>query len=159
VQDLTGERIGFVVTGSFCMFSAAFAQAKQLISLGADLTPIFSEHAAAFSTRFSEADARRVELEQICGKAALDTIPSVETTRTKGYAGYTDCRSLYRQYGGETSLRHHRHHSNDGSKVYAAATKAHCTCHCHQRCTRSIGKKYRLIDEYPSLLFYAHASG
>ena len=49
MNDLTGERIGFVVTGSFCTFSAAFAQAKLLREAGAELTPIFSEHAAAIA--------------------------------------------------------------------------------------------------------------
>ena len=43
MNDLTGERIGFVVTGSFCTFSAAFAQAKLLREAGAELTPIFSD--------------------------------------------------------------------------------------------------------------------
>ena len=41
MNDLTGKRIGFVVTGSFCTFSAAFAQAKRLRDSGAVLTPIF----------------------------------------------------------------------------------------------------------------------
>ena len=61
MNDLTGERIGFVVTGSFCTFSAAFAQAKLLREAGAELTPIFSEHAAAIDTRFGTA-ADRAEI-------------------------------------------------------------------------------------------------
>ena len=65
MNDLTGERIGFVVTGSFCTFSAAFAQAKLLREAGAELTPIFSEHAAA-------------ELEEICGKPAIRSIAQAE---------------------------------------------------------------------------------
>ena len=52
MNDLTGERIGFVVTGSFCTFSAAFAEAAKLRAAGAELTPIFSEHAAGTDTRF-----------------------------------------------------------------------------------------------------------
>ena len=63
MNDLTGERIGFVVTGSFCTFSAAFAQAKLLREAGAELTPIFSEHAAAIDTRFGTAAERVAELE------------------------------------------------------------------------------------------------
>ena len=55
MNDLTGKRIGFVVTGSFCTFSAAFAQAKRLRESGAVLTPIFSEHAAGMDTRFGTA--------------------------------------------------------------------------------------------------------
>ena len=34
MKELTGKRIGFVITGSFCTFSAAFAQAKRLREAG-----------------------------------------------------------------------------------------------------------------------------
>lgn len=78
MNDLTGKRIGFVVTGSFCTFSAAFAQAKRLREDGAVLTPIFSEHAAGMDTRFGTAAVRVAELEEICGKKALRTIAEVE---------------------------------------------------------------------------------
>lgn len=78
MNDLTGKRIGFVVTGSFCTFSAAFAQAKRLRDSGAVLTPIFSEHAASMDTRFGTAAVRVAELEEICGKKALRTIAEVE---------------------------------------------------------------------------------
>ena len=78
MNDLTGKRIGFVVTGSFCTFSAAFAQAKRLRESGAVLTPIFSEHAAGMDTRFGTAAVRVAELEEICGKKALRTIAEVE---------------------------------------------------------------------------------
>ena len=78
MNDLTGERIGFVVTGSFCTFSAAFAQAKLLREAGAELTPIFSEHAAAIDTRFGTAAERVAELEEICGKPAIRSIAQAE---------------------------------------------------------------------------------
>ena len=78
MNDLTGERIGFVVTGSFCTFSAVFAQAKLLREAGAELTPIFSEHAAAIDTRFGTAAERVAELEKICGKPAIRSIAQAE---------------------------------------------------------------------------------
>ncbi len=78
MKDLTGKRIGFVVTGSFCTFFAAFAQAAKLREAGAELTPIFSEHAAATDTRFGKAADRVAELEKICGRAAIRTIPEAE---------------------------------------------------------------------------------
>ena len=78
MNDLTGERIGFVVTGSFCTFSAAFAQAKLLRKAGAELTPIFSEHAAAIDTRFGTAAERVAELEEICAKPAIRSIAQAE---------------------------------------------------------------------------------
>lgn len=78
MNDLTGERIGFVVTGSFCTFSATFAQAAKLREAGAELTPIFSEHAAAMDTRFGKAADRVAELEEICGRPSIRTIAQAE---------------------------------------------------------------------------------
>ena len=67
MNDQTGERIGYMEPGTFCTFSAAFAQAMQLREAGAELTPIFSEHAAAIDTRFGTAAERVAEMEEICG--------------------------------------------------------------------------------------------
>ena len=78
MNDLTGERIGFVVTGSFCTFSAAFAEAAKLRAAGAERTPIFSELAAGTDTRFGKAADRVAELEEICGRKAIRTIPDAE---------------------------------------------------------------------------------
>lgn len=78
MNNMQGKRIGFVVTGSFCTFTAAFAQAEALRDAGAVLTPIFSEHAAGMDTRFGTAQERRAQLEQICGNPAIYTIPQAE---------------------------------------------------------------------------------
>lgn len=84
MTDLKGVRIGFVVTGSFCTFSQAFAQAEYLVSLGAELIPVMSEHAAQISTRFGEAAAQRERLEQIAGRKAILTIDEAEPIGPKG---------------------------------------------------------------------------
>ena len=55
MKETIGKRIGFAVTGSFCTFSAAFAEAERLVAAGYSLTPIFSEHAASIDTRFGKA--------------------------------------------------------------------------------------------------------
>ena len=78
MKETIGKRIGFAVTGSFCTFSAAFAEAERLVAAGYSLTPIFSEHAASIDTRFGKAVEQRKKLEQICGKPALLTISDVE---------------------------------------------------------------------------------
>lgn len=78
MTDLKGVRIGFVVTGSFCTFSQAFAQAEYLVSRGAELLPVMSEHASQISTRFGEAAAQRERLEQIAGRKAILTIEDAE---------------------------------------------------------------------------------
>ena len=74
MKETIGKRIGFAVTGSFCTFSAAFAEAERLVAAGYSLTPIFSEHAASIDTRFGKAVEQRKKLEQICGKPALLTM-------------------------------------------------------------------------------------
>jgi dipicolinate synthase subunit B len=77
-MNLDGIRIGYAVTGSFCTFAQSFAQAEYLVSLGAQLIPIVSEHAAAISTRFGRADANLARLEQICGRNAILSIEDAE---------------------------------------------------------------------------------
>lgn len=78
MQETLRKRIGFAVTGSFCTFSAAFAQAERLITAGYAVTPIFSEHAAALDTRFGKAADQQKKLEEICGNKALLGISAVE---------------------------------------------------------------------------------
>ena len=77
-MNLDGIRIGYAVTGSFCTFAQSFAQAEYLVSLGAQLLPIMSEHAATVSTRFGRADANLARLEEICGRKAILTIEDAE---------------------------------------------------------------------------------
>ena len=84
MNDLTGERIGFVVTGSFCTFSAAFAEAAKLRAAGAELTPIFSEHAAGTDTRFGKASDFMQEVAEMTGNKGLRTITEAEPIGPKG---------------------------------------------------------------------------
>ena len=77
-MKLDGIRIGFAVTGSFCTFAQAFSQAEYLTSLGAQLIPIVSEHAATISTRFGKAEEHLRRLEQICGRPAILRIEDAE---------------------------------------------------------------------------------
>lgn len=79
-----GIRIGYAVTGSFCTFAQSFAQAEYLVSQGAELLPIVSEHAATISTRFGRAEANLARLEQICGRRAILTIDEAEPIGPKG---------------------------------------------------------------------------
>lgn len=78
MERLDGVRIGFAMTGSFCTFSQAFAQAERLVSLGAELVPVMSEHAAGISTRFGTAQEMRERIEEIAGRKAILTIEDAE---------------------------------------------------------------------------------
>ena len=159
MNDLTGERIGFVVTGSFCTFSAAFAQAKLLREAGAELTPIFSEHAAAIDTRFGTAAERVAELEEICGKPAIRSIaqaeplgprnlldllvvaPCTANTAAKLANGITDTTATMAV---KSMLRRQK------PIVLAIATND---------ALRASAKKYRAAAEYEALLLCAPAAG
>lgn len=76
--DLQGARIGCAMTGSFCTFQKVFDAWRALRAAGASLTPILSFNAASLDTRFYAARDAVAELEEICGREALRTIPQVE---------------------------------------------------------------------------------
>lgn len=76
--DLTGKKIGFAVTGSFCTFDAAFEQAKILRQAGAELIPVMSDNAYKISTRFGAAEQRVQELALICGREVISSIEGAE---------------------------------------------------------------------------------
>lgn len=78
MKKLSGKRIGFAVTGSFCTFESAFKAAEVLAEAGAELTPIFSEHAASFDTRFGKAADHIHRMEEISGRKAVLTITDAE---------------------------------------------------------------------------------
>lgn len=78
MADLSGAKIGCVMTGSFCTFKNAFAAWRTLADAGAELYPIMSDNAYTLDTRFyPAAEARRV-FEEIAGRGIWHTIPQVE---------------------------------------------------------------------------------
>lgn len=77
-MSLEGKRIGFVLTGSFCTFDKAFAAAKRLVDLGAEVMPIMSFNAAGISSRFGTAEENTARLEQICKHSVVRTIEDAE---------------------------------------------------------------------------------
>lgn len=78
MKDISGKRVGFAITGSFCTFERAFKAAQTLVDSGAELCPIFSEHAAAFDTRFGKASDHIRRMEEICGRQAILSITDAE---------------------------------------------------------------------------------
>ena len=77
-MSLEGTRIGFAVSGSFCTFKKAFAQAERLRDMGARLTPVMSFNAAGLDTRFGKAADNLSRLEEICGSKAILTLEQAE---------------------------------------------------------------------------------
>ena len=75
---LSGTKIGFAMTGSFCTFSQVFPEAQRLADEGAELYPILSDNVWSLDTRFYTADQVKSRLEAICGRPIWHTLPEVE---------------------------------------------------------------------------------
>jgi len=77
-MELTGKRIGFAVTGSFCTYELIKPAIGRLAAEGADVRPILSYSAAAHDTRFAKAADFREYLEKTTGNKVWDNIVDVE---------------------------------------------------------------------------------
>lgn len=77
-MKLTGVKIGFCVTGSFCTFHNILPQLQRLVDEGAQVYPIFSHAVANTDTRFTTAAEFRKDVEHISGKKVIDTIVDAE---------------------------------------------------------------------------------
>ena len=75
---VTGKKVGFVLTGSFCTFSKTIPKIKELVSLGADVIPIMSYNSYNFDTKFGKAEDFRKQIEEITGKKIIHTIQEAE---------------------------------------------------------------------------------
>ena len=78
MTDLSNVKIGFAVTGSFCTFEKAFAEAEKLRKAGAELIPVMSYNASSIDSRFGEAVNNIKKLENLCGRKVINTIDGAE---------------------------------------------------------------------------------
>ena len=74
---MTKATIGFAMCGSFCTFTKAFEQMRELIEDGYEVIPIMSGNASSTDTRFGKASEMVRRAEDITGKRVLTT--AVET--------------------------------------------------------------------------------
>lgn len=75
---MSGMRIAFAMTGSFCTLRAAFEQMENLVKFGYTVTPVLSFNAARCDTRFYTAEQVRAEARRVTGREALITLSQVE---------------------------------------------------------------------------------
>ncbi len=78
MENLQGKRVGFAVTASYCTFSKILDPLKELVRLGAVVTPIFSFQTASVDSRFYKAIDFRNDIEAITCNNVIDTIPAAE---------------------------------------------------------------------------------
>ena len=71
-------RVGFAFCGSFCTYHQAMTALEKVHARYGDVTPIVSETSAATDSRFGPAHEYMREMERICGKRVVDTIPKAE---------------------------------------------------------------------------------
>ena len=77
-MELSGKRVGFALSGSFCTFSAVLPEIQNLIEAGAIVTPIMSYNASSIDTRFGKAADFIYEIEKMTMTKVLKTIDEVE---------------------------------------------------------------------------------
>ena len=71
-------RIGFALCGSFCTHTKALSALEKTKARFGDVTAIVSENVAALDTRFGAAHELMRELERICDKRVIDSLPKAE---------------------------------------------------------------------------------
>ncbi len=70
-------KLGFALCGSFCTFARA-KEVMEHLTQAYDVYPIFSNHAAAFDTKFGKAKEHIAQISEICGRKPIFTIPEAE---------------------------------------------------------------------------------
>lgn len=78
MDDLKDVKIGYAICGSFCTFRKTIDEMKALMMMGAEVYPIMSDNAYSLDTRFGRAADFVAEIEEICGKSVIHTIPEAE---------------------------------------------------------------------------------
>lgn len=71
-------RVGFAFCGSFCTYHQAMTALEKIHARYGDVTPIVSENSASTDSRFGPAHEYMREMERICGKRVIDSIPKAE---------------------------------------------------------------------------------
>ena len=77
-MDFSNCTIGFGITGSFCTFSKARKAVERFVELGANVIPIFSNHAQQLDTRFGSAKDFTEGLCELTGNEGIRTITQAE---------------------------------------------------------------------------------
>ena len=71
-------KVGFAFCGSFCTYGRAMEALERAKARYGDVTPIVSEASAATDSRFGPAHEYMREMERICGRRVIDSIPKAE---------------------------------------------------------------------------------
>ena len=75
---MTKYTIGYAMCGSFCTFKNSILQIKKLVKRGFEIVPIMSFNASSMDTKFGKASDFKKEIEDICNRKIICTIPDAE---------------------------------------------------------------------------------
>lgn len=81
---LTGKKIGFALTGSFCTLAEVLPQMEKLVEAGAEVFPMVSTAVAQTDTRFGKAADWLEKLQKTTGRVPWNSIVEVEPIGPKG---------------------------------------------------------------------------
>lgn len=84
MSELTGKKIGFCMTGSFCTFSRVLDELDALCATGAQVQGILSENSWSLDTRFLPAAEVRRRVERATGREIWHTLQQVEPIGPRG---------------------------------------------------------------------------
>lgn len=76
--NFEGKSIGIGFTGSFCTYEKIFLALEELKQTGANLLPVFSDHAATLNSRFGNSQDFLKRARTITGNEPITTIPQAE---------------------------------------------------------------------------------
>ena len=80
---LTGKKIGFALTGSFCLFEKAIKQMSRLIEEGAQIIPIMSFNSYNLDTKYGNSKDFINKIEDLTGKKIIHSIDKAQLIGTK----------------------------------------------------------------------------
>ena len=97
-MKLKDKKIGFVLTGSFCMFKVVKEQLKNIIKEGAKILPIMSDHSYELDTKFGKAKQHIKEIEEMTEHKIIHTIQEAEPIGPKNLTDILIVAPCSRQY-------------------------------------------------------------
>lgn len=77
-MKLSGKKIGFALTGSFCTFSSTIPYISKIIEEGASVLPIMSENSYNMDTKFGKAKDFINQIEKITNSEIIHNINKAE---------------------------------------------------------------------------------
>ncbi|ADU30702.1 dipicolinate synthase subunit B [Evansella cellulosilytica] len=99
-MSLKGKHIGFGLTGSHCTYDEVLPIMKQLVEMGAKVTPFVSYTVQSTDTKFGKSEDWIAKIKEITKEPIVDTIPKAEPF---GPQTPLDCMVIAPMTGNSTS--------------------------------------------------------